>query len=61
MPVYPGAFQKHDYPSATHRRSYARRTAAERGFSTIKDPASNTIARGWCRLRCPEPSGQSIH
>jgi hypothetical protein len=24
-----------------------RRTAAERGFSTIKDPASNTISRGW--------------
>ena len=42
--------QKHDYPSPAHRRSYARRTAAERGFSTIKDPASNTIARGWCRL-----------
>ena len=42
--------QKHDYPSAAHRRSYARRTAAERGFSTIKDPASNTISRGWCRL-----------
>jgi hypothetical protein len=42
--------QKHDYPSAAHRRSYARRTSAERGFSTIKDPASNTIARGWCRL-----------
>ena len=42
--------QKHDYPSAAHRRSYARRTAAERGFSTIKDPASSTIARGWCRL-----------
>ena len=34
----------------THRRSYARRTAAERGFSTIKDPAGNTISRGWCRL-----------
>ncbi len=50
MPVYPGAFQKHDYPSAAHRRSYARRTAAERGFSTIKDPATNTISRGWCRL-----------
>ncbi len=32
--------QKHDYPSAAHRRSYARRTTAERGFSTIKDPAS---------------------
>ena len=42
--------QKHDYPSAAWRRSYARRTGAERGFSTAKDPASNTIARGWCRL-----------
>jgi hypothetical protein len=42
--------QKHDYPSAAHRRSYARRTGAERSFSTAKDPASNTIARGWCRL-----------
>jgi hypothetical protein len=42
--------QKHDYPSAAHRRSYARRTGAERGFSTAKDPASNDISRGWCRL-----------
>jgi hypothetical protein len=42
--------QKHDYPSAAHRRSYARRTSAERAFSTIKDPAGNTISRGWCRL-----------
>jgi hypothetical protein len=42
--------QKHDYPSAAHRRSYARRTGAERTFSTIKDPATTTIARGWCRL-----------
>jgi hypothetical protein len=42
--------QKHDYPSAAHRRSYARRTAAERTFSTAKDPASNDISRGWCRL-----------
>jgi hypothetical protein len=42
--------QKHDYPSAAWRRSYARRTAAERGFATAKDPASNDIARGWCRL-----------
>jgi hypothetical protein len=42
--------QKHDYPSAAWRRSYARRTGAERTFSTAKDPASNTIARGWCRL-----------
>ena len=42
--------QKHDYPSRAHRRSYARRTGAERTFSTVKDPATNNIARGWCRL-----------
>ena len=42
--------QKHDYPSAAWRRSYRRRTSAERGFSTIKDPATTSIARGWCRL-----------
>ncbi len=42
--------QKHDYPSAAHRRSYARRTGAERGFATAKDPATSNISRGWCRL-----------
>jgi hypothetical protein len=42
--------QKHDYPSPAHRRSYARRTGAERGFATAKDRASNDISRGWCRL-----------
>ena len=42
--------QKHDYPSAAWRRSYARRTSAERGFATAKDPATSTITRGWCRL-----------
>jgi hypothetical protein len=42
--------QKHDYPSRAHRRSYARRTGAERGFATAKDPATNNITRGWCRL-----------
>jgi hypothetical protein len=42
--------QKHDYPSIAHRRSYARRTGAERGFATTKDPASSDISRGWCRL-----------
>jgi hypothetical protein len=42
--------QKHDYPSAAWRRSYARRTAAERGFATAKDPAASDISRGWCRL-----------
>jgi hypothetical protein len=42
--------QKHDYPSAAWRRSCSRRTGAERGFATAKDPASNDISRGWCRL-----------
>ena len=42
--------QKHDYPSREHRKSYARRTGAERTFSTAKDPASNNISRGWTRL-----------
>jgi hypothetical protein len=42
--------QKHDYPSAAWRRSYSRRTGAGRGFATAKDPATNDISRGWCRL-----------
>ena len=42
--------QKHDYPSAAHRRSYTRRTGAERTFATAKDPAASDISRGWCRL-----------
>jgi hypothetical protein len=42
--------QKHDYPSAQWRASYSRRTAAERYNSSIKDPAVNTIDRGWCRV-----------
>jgi hypothetical protein len=42
--------QKHDYPSAAWRRSYSRRTGAERGFATTKDPATSNITRGWCRL-----------
>ena len=45
--------QKHDYPSQAHRYSYARRSAAERTFSTAKNPASNDISRGWCRLHWP--------
>jgi hypothetical protein len=48
--VHAKTAQKHDYPSQAHRRSYARRSAAERTFSTAKDPASNDIGRGWCRL-----------
>jgi hypothetical protein len=42
--------QKHDYPGTAWRRSYSRRTAAERTFSTIKDPATTDTTRGWCRL-----------
>jgi hypothetical protein len=42
--------QKHPYPSQAHRLSYGRRSAAERSNSTVKDPASNDISRGWCRL-----------
>lgn len=42
--------QKHDYPSAAHRASYARRTGVERCFSTLKDPAATDVRRGWCRL-----------
>jgi hypothetical protein len=47
--------QKHDYPSPAWRRSYARRTGAERGFATVKNPASNDISRGWCRLMSLTP------
>jgi hypothetical protein len=47
--------QKHDYPSAAWRRSYSRRTGAERGFATAKDPATNDISRGWCRLMGQAP------
>lgn len=42
--------QKHDYPSTAWRRSYTRRTAVERSYSTVKDPASNDVSRGWCRV-----------
>jgi hypothetical protein len=31
-------------------RGGGHRTGAERTFSTIKDPATTSIARGWCRL-----------
>ena len=44
--VAPQTRQKHDYPSAAHRRSYARRTGAERTFSPSKDPATNNMREG---------------
>ncbi len=49
--------QKHDYPSAAHRRSYSRRSAVERANSTVKDPATTDVARGWCRLMGLVPIG----
>ncbi len=42
--------QRHDWGSAAWRASYARRSAAERANSTIKDPATNDVSRGWCRM-----------
>jgi hypothetical protein len=42
--------QKHAYPSVEHRQSYARRTGAERAFSTLKDPSSTDVRRGSCRM-----------
>jgi hypothetical protein len=47
--------QRYDYPSAAHRRSYARRSAVERSNARIKDPASTDVARGWCRLMALVP------
>ena len=54
--------QKHDYPSAEHRRSYARRSAAERADATVKVLASNDISRAGAgsrvarRSRCSPPA-----
>jgi hypothetical protein len=50
--------QKHYYPSAAWRRSYARRSGSERGFATAKHPASNDISRGWSRLTGLTPASQ---
>ena len=47
--------QKHDYPSPKHRRSYQRRTAAERSFATLTDPATTNLSRGHCRLTSLTP------
>jgi hypothetical protein len=42
--------QKHSFPSATHRSSYKRRTAAERSYASLCDPSVGGIRRGWSRL-----------
>jgi len=52
--------QRHDYPSAAHRRSYARRSAVERSNARIKDPATTEVARGWCRLMGLVPMSLSL-
>jgi hypothetical protein len=52
--------QKHDYPSRAHRRSYHRRTAAERTFATLTDRATNDLSRGWCRLMGLTPTALFI-
>lgn len=49
-PVAAKTRHKHHYPSAAWQWSYRRRTSAERANATIKDTASNNIARGWIRL-----------
>ena len=36
--------QKHDYPSAAHRRSYNRRTGSERTFAWLQDPGDDRDA-----------------
>ena len=41
---------KHDWPSKAFRLSYKRRSAAERTFSQVSNPATNDISKGWCRL-----------
>jgi hypothetical protein len=42
--------QRHDYPSRAWRRSYARRSAAERSNARLKDPATIDGSRGWCPM-----------
>ncbi len=42
--------QRHDYPSKAWRRSYARRSGAERSNARSKDPATIDVARGWCKV-----------
>lgn len=42
--------QRHDYPSRSWRRSFARRTGVERSNARVKDPATIDIGKGWCRL-----------
>lgn len=42
--------QRHGYPGPEHRRSYRRRTSAERAYASLSDVSTGGIRRGWCRL-----------
>lgn len=42
--------QIHDYAGPEHRRSYNRRTSAERTFASLSDVSTSGIHRGWSRL-----------
>jgi hypothetical protein len=42
--------QRYDYASPEHRKSYARRTAAERTYASLADPSVGGIRRGWNRM-----------
>jgi len=42
--------QRHDYASPEHRKSYARRTAAERAYASLADPSTEGVRRGWSRM-----------
>lgn len=44
------ARQRHLYPGADWRASYARRTASERAHGSTKDRARVDTAKGWCRV-----------
>src|SRR5262249_15616720 len=48
--VMPKPDQPPPPPPAACAPPHPRHTGAERGFATAKDPATNDISRGWCRL-----------
>lgn len=42
--------QRQVYPGPAWRKSYARRSGAERSNATLKDPARVSVEKGWCRV-----------
>ncbi len=51
--------QKHDYPSAAHRRSYARRTGSERTFGRVAPVHCCTGAPSGPRMHVPAHAAQA--